>query len=130
MRREPLLHPTEAGLYCPAGGFHIDPLRPVDRALITHAHADHARAGHRHVLASAETLEIMALRLGEGFAGATQVADGEMQIGGVRDGLVEVTQGLKPGDRIVVEGTVKLRDGATIHDVAAKQGAVPAATGP
>lgn len=84
MRREPLLHPTEAGLYCPAGGFHIDPLRPVDRALITHAHSDHARAGHRHVLASAETLEIMALRLGEGFAGATQVAEGEMQIGGVR----------------------------------------------
>jgi len=34
------------GLYCPAGDFYIDPLRPVARALITHGHADHARAGH------------------------------------------------------------------------------------
>lgn len=63
-------------------------------------------------------------------AGGDKVQQAPVQIGGVRDGLVEVTQGLKPGDRIVVEGTVKLRDGATIHDVAAKQGAVPAATGP
>ena len=35
-----------AGLYCPPGDFYIDPWRPVDRAVITHAHADHARSGH------------------------------------------------------------------------------------
>ena len=34
------------GLYCPPGDFYIDPWRPVDRAVITHAHADHARRGH------------------------------------------------------------------------------------
>ena len=40
-----MLHETAAGLYCPAGDFHIDPWRPVARAVITHAHGDHARPG-------------------------------------------------------------------------------------
>lgn len=66
---------TPEGLHCPAGGFHIDPLRPVERALVTHGHADHARAGHGAVLASRETLDIMAIRYGAGFARTTQVAE-------------------------------------------------------
>jgi putative mRNA 3-end processing factor len=74
MRPGDLLTPTPAGLYCPPGDFHIDPVRPVARALITHGHSDHARAGHGAVLATAETLAIMAVRYGEGFAGATQAA--------------------------------------------------------
>ena len=74
MRASELLHPRPEGLYCPPGDFFIDPVRPVDRALITHGHSDHARAGHGSVLATRETLEIMALRYGEGFAGATQAA--------------------------------------------------------
>ena len=41
------------------GDFHIDPWRPVPRALITHGHADHARPGNAHVLATPETLSIM-----------------------------------------------------------------------
>ena len=41
------------GLYCPAGDFYIDPWRPVARAVITHAHGDHARIGHGHYLAAA-----------------------------------------------------------------------------
>lgn len=72
MRPEDLLTPTSAGLCCPAGGFHIDPLRAVDKALITHAHSDHARAGHHHVLATRETLDLMRLRYGDAFAGSTQ----------------------------------------------------------
>lgn len=52
------------GLYCPAGDFYIDPWRPVDRAVITHAHADHARAGHRHVLATAVSEAVLRSRLG------------------------------------------------------------------
>jgi putative mRNA 3-end processing factor len=36
------------GLYCPPGDFYIDPWQPVERAVITHAHTDHARFGHRH----------------------------------------------------------------------------------
>ncbi|HET7714297.1 MAG TPA: ligase-associated DNA damage response exonuclease [Bauldia sp.] len=78
MRPEELLCPTSAGLYSKAGGFYIDPIRPVERALITHGHSDHARAGHGAVLATRETLRIMAVRCGEGFAGTTQaVAFGE-----------------------------------------------------
>jgi len=80
-----LLTLKPAGLYCAAGDFFIDPLRPVSRALITHAHADHARAGHAHVLATAETLGLMAVRYGENFAGTAQpIAYGEtLDIGGV-----------------------------------------------
>lgn len=72
MRPEDVLLPTAAGLYCPLGDFHIDPTRRVDRALITHGHADHARAGHGSVLATGETLRIMEARYGKNFAGATQ----------------------------------------------------------
>lgn len=74
MRARDLLHPRPEGLYCPPGDFFIDPVRPVGRALVTHGHSDHARAGHGSVLATRETLDIMALRYGEGFAGATQAA--------------------------------------------------------
>src|SRR6266567_2966131 len=74
MRPEDILRPTSAGLCCQIGGFHIDPVRPVDKALITHGHSDHARAGHGAVLATRETLDIMRLRYGENFAGATQTA--------------------------------------------------------
>jgi putative mRNA 3-end processing factor len=74
MRAQELLASTPAGLYCEPGGFHIDPPRPVARALITHGHSDHARAGHGAVLATVETLDIMRLRYGEGFAQTTQAA--------------------------------------------------------
>ena len=74
-RPEALLCSTPGGLYCPPGDFYIDPVRPVDRALITHGHSDHARAGHGSVLATRQTLDIMGLRYGEDFAGATQAAD-------------------------------------------------------
>ncbi len=53
------------GLYCEPGGFYVDPTRPVDRAVITHAHSDHARPGNGSVLASPETLALMRARLGE-----------------------------------------------------------------
>ncbi|TRW96044.1 ligase-associated DNA damage response exonuclease [Paracoccus sp. M683] len=83
MRADQILHPTPQGLYCPPGDFHIDPTRPVARALITHGHADHARAGHGSVLATQQTLDIMAIRYGEDFAGQVQPADGPIRIGDV-----------------------------------------------
>lgn len=85
MRTRDLLHPRPEGLYCPPGDFFIDPVRPVERALITHGHSDHARSGHGSVLATRETLDIMALRYGAGFADSTQaVALGErLDINGV-----------------------------------------------
>ena len=52
------------GLYCPPGDFYIDPWRPVQRAVITHAHADHARAGHGHYLAAAPAEGVLRARLG------------------------------------------------------------------
>jgi putative mRNA 3-end processing factor len=56
------------GLYCPAGDFHIDPWRPVARAVLTHAHADHARAGHGAYLASAVSEGVLRTRLGDGIS--------------------------------------------------------------
>src|SRR5947199_2872512 len=72
MRPEDILKPNPAGLCSQIGGFHIDPVRPVERALITHGHSDHARAGHGAVLATQETLDLMRLRYGENFAGSAQ----------------------------------------------------------
>lgn len=60
-----VLRYTDRGIYCPAGDFFIDPWRPVERALITHAHADHARAGMGHYLATEGTAPVMRHRLGE-----------------------------------------------------------------
>jgi putative mRNA 3-end processing factor len=74
MRPQDLLSPTPAGLCCKMGGFHIDPVRPVERAVVTHGHSDHARSGHGAVLATQETLDIMRLRYGDNFAGSSQAA--------------------------------------------------------
>jgi putative mRNA 3-end processing factor len=84
MRPENLLKPTPAGLYCELGGFHIDPTRPVDKAVITHGHSDHARPGHGSVLATHETLDLMGLRYGSIFATTVQaVGYGErLSVGG------------------------------------------------
>jgi len=74
------------GLYCEPGGFYIDPVRPVNRAIITHAHSDHARPGHGAVLASPETMALMDVRMGVGRSGVTQqvLEYGEtVNIGGV-----------------------------------------------
>lgn len=80
-----LLTLTPEGLYSAEAGAHIDPVRPVEKAIITHGHADHARAGHGAVLATRQTLEIMAIRYGENFCGQAQEIDyGEtLQVGGV-----------------------------------------------
>lgn len=80
-----LLRLRPEGLWCPEGDFYIDPIRPVPRALITHGHSDHARSGHGSVLATRETLDIMAIRYGGSFAGSTEEARlGEARtIGGV-----------------------------------------------
>jgi putative mRNA 3-end processing factor len=114
---------TQAGLWCEPGGFFIDPLRAVERAVVTHAHSDHARPGHDAVLASPATLALMRTRLGDG-AGRTQQPLGwgeRLQIG-------EVTLWLEPaghvlgsaqvamewrGSRAVVSGDYKRRPDPT-----------------
>jgi putative mRNA 3-end processing factor len=74
------------GLYCPAGNFYIDPWRPVDRAVITHAHADHARSGHGHYLAHTDAQGVMRARLGAINIQALQYGE-VVEHGGVRISL-------------------------------------------
>ncbi len=59
-----LLRPTEHGLYCEVGDFHVDPWRPVPRAVVTHAHADHACWGCERYLTSAEGARVLQVRMG------------------------------------------------------------------
>jgi putative mRNA 3-end processing factor len=78
-----LLTTTPAGLFCPAGGFHIDPWQPVERALITHAHGDHAQAGSRSYLTADAGVALVRLRVGD--APVAGMPYGEARtIGGVR----------------------------------------------
>ncbi|MFI4935428.1 MAG: ligase-associated DNA damage response exonuclease [Caulobacterales bacterium] len=104
IRPEDLLSPRPAGLYCPPGDFYVDPVRPVPRAVVTHGHADHARAGHDHVAATPQTLAVMAVRYGEGFAGAVRSLDYGETI--ERDG-VEVS--LVPAGHILGSAQVVVR---------------------
>lgn len=83
MARDPVLTFTENGIYCPAGDFYIDPWRRVDRALITHGHADHARWGMGSYLATHAALPVMRHRLGEISAEGIDF-DAPRQIGGAR----------------------------------------------
>ena len=104
IKPEALLCPRPAGLYCPPGDFYIDPVRPVPRAVITHGHGDHARAGHGAVTATRETLAIMAVRYGEDFAGAvTPLAYGERTS---RDG-VEIS--LVPAGHVLGSAQIVVR---------------------
>jgi putative mRNA 3-end processing factor len=111
---------TASGLYVEPGDFHIDPTSAVPRAVITHGHSDHARAGHGGVLATADTLAIMRARLGAAAAGTAQqrLRYGEsMTIGAVTLRLVPAGHILGSaqivlehrGSRVVVSGDYKRR---------------------
>jgi len=74
---------TAAGLFCPAGGFFVDPWRAVDTALITHAHGDHARPGSRRYHAAAPGVGLLRRRLGaaiEGHAFGTPLRFGDATV--------------------------------------------------
>lgn len=101
MRAQDLLIPTPQGLYCPPGDFYIDPPRPVPRALITHGHADHARAGHGAVLATRDTLDIMAIRYGAEHAPQTQEAGGAVTLG-------EVSVSFHPAGHVLGSAQIRL----------------------
>lgn len=67
-----LIEPRSGGLWCEKGGFFVDPAIPVERALVTHAHADHCRPGHGALLATPETTRIAATRYGDDAFGNVQ----------------------------------------------------------
>jgi putative mRNA 3-end processing factor len=115
MRPEEWLRVVPGGLFCEPGGFFIDPVRGVERAVITHAHSDHARPGHAHVLASAATLALMRAR---GIAAASEQALGwgeRLLVGGVEVWLQPAGHVLGSaqvvmeyaGSRVVVSGDYK-----------------------
>lgn len=112
-----LLTLTPEGLFCPLAQAHIDPVRPVEKAIITHGHADHARAGHGAVLATRQTLDIMAIRYGANFCGQAQTIEygAPLKVGGVEVSLhpaghvlgsAQVLLSAK-GERTVVSGDYK-----------------------
>ena len=72
------------GLYCPPGDFFIDPGRPVARAVVTHAHADHARPGHAHYLATEASAGVLRARLGPGITLQTLAYGEAIEHRGVR----------------------------------------------
>ena len=64
---EPLIQFTNNGLYCAQGGFYVDPWLPVDKAIITHAHSDHARFGNKNYLSHTLTKPLLQARLGDNY---------------------------------------------------------------
>ena len=108
MRPQDILMPAAAGLCCKPGGFHIDPVRPVERALITHGHSDHARPGHGAVLATQETLDMMRLRYGDNFARSTQaISYGETVT------LGEVSATFHPAGHVLGSAQIAVTHGGT-----------------
>lgn len=111
------------GLFVVPGGFHVDPMRPVPRALVTHGHSDHARPNNAAVLATAETLAIMRARYGDAAGGTLQPAAlGEsMRIGEVDVSFVPAGHVLgsaqivleHAGSRVVLSGDYKRRPDPT-----------------
>lgn len=97
----PLIELTPAGPYCAAGDFHIDPWHAVDRAVVTHGHADHARWGSRQYLAAADGLSVFRARLGD-TADIRPLAYGE------RISLNGVTVSLHPAGHILGSAQVRV----------------------
>jgi putative mRNA 3-end processing factor len=122
-RPETWIRTTSAGLYCEPGDFHIDPARPVPRAVITHGHGDHARSGNERVLATPATIAIMRERYGDAAGGSLQpLAYGEIVTAGdVAVRLVPAGHVLGSaqivleyrGTRVVVSGDYKRRPDPT-----------------
>lgn len=96
-----LIVPTERGLYCPPGDFHIDPWRPVPRAVITHGHADHARSGCGHYWGARPGLGLLRERIGYG-AGITALDYGQ------RIALGDTTVSLHPAGHVLGSAQVRV----------------------
>jgi putative mRNA 3-end processing factor len=82
-----LLEMSDAGLYCPPGDFHIDPWRPVQRAVVTHAHSDHARPGSARYFAAAPGVGLLGLRLDPGAEIAALAYGEPVELGEARVSL-------------------------------------------
>ncbi len=101
MQLSPLLEPTDRGLFCPPGNFYVDPWRPVDLAVVTHAHADHARGGCGAYLTSREGHEVLRARMGP-KANIETLEYGEKRV------VNGVTVSLHPAGHILGSAQVRL----------------------
>ena len=105
------------GLFCKPGNFYIDPIKPVERALITHAHTDHARPNNKKILATKETINIMKIRYGDNYCKTKQnISYGEsINISGVRVKFIPAGHILGSaqifleyeGEKVIVSGDYK-----------------------
>lgn len=78
-----ILEMRPEGIFCPAGGFFVDPMRRVARAVITHGHADHLRRGMGELTATPETIAIADVRIGHGgYGDAAPLRYGERRLMG------------------------------------------------
>lgn len=118
---KPLLISTPSGLYCEQGDFYVDPWKPVDHAIITHAHADHARWGSKKYLAADTCREVLRIRMGEKANLEFQPLRKPLTIGGVQvtffpaghilgSAQVRIERG---GQSIVVSGDYKRQPDST-----------------
>jgi len=103
----PVLQFTDKGIYCAAGDFYIDPWQPVQRAVITHAHSDHARWGHRHYLCHRDSVPLLQLRLGADIS-VQGIPFGEtVQYNGVRISL-------HPAGHMIGSAQVRVQQGSEV----------------
>ena len=117
MADDPVLSFTDKGIYCPAGDFFIDPWQPVDRALITHGHADHARSGMGRYLATVAAAPVMRHRLGDisletiAFGEVRRIGDAEVSFhpAGHVPGSAQIRVAVR-GEVWVVSGDYKIVD--------------------
>lgn len=109
----------KSGLFCEPGNFYIDPIRPVDSALITHAHTDHARPNNKKILATKETINIMKIRYQDNYCKTKQqIKYGEkININGVKVkflpaghiiGSAQILLEYK-GEKVIISGDYKRR---------------------
>ena len=102
-----LLRLTPAGLYCKTGDFYIDPWQPVENAVITHAHSDHARWGMGRYLCAAPGLEVLRTRMGEDASIDTLEYGEAVTRNGVR-------LSLHPAGHILGSAQVRVEDGGEV----------------
>lgn len=94
------------GLYCPQADLYIDPWRPVERAVITHAHGDHARPGHAHYLAARDSERVLHTRLGDIALQTLPYGERIVQNG--------VTLSLHPAGHVLGSAQIRLEHGGEV----------------
>lgn len=102
-----MIEVLDAGLYCAAGNFYIDPWEPVERAVITHAHADHARAGSRNYLTASSGERLLRTRVGD--EASVQLAEY-----GERIAMGETTVSLHPAGHVLGSAQIRIERGGEI----------------